>query len=123
MVNQDDNAGKRSQDKYNRSNVKQWSPRSVRWLKRNTYASRIAARHCSTIGIVCRDHRGRVQHCNKKIVGDYPVILTKTLTICEVVLISIQKRIYNVIIVSDSQIAFGSSRMLVRFRVKFLTLL
>lgn len=60
MVNQDDNAGKRSQDKYNSNNVKQWSPSSVGWLKRNTYASKIDVRHSPTIGIVYRYNIGRV---------------------------------------------------------------
>lgn len=41
MVNQDDNAGKRSQDKQKRNNVKHWSNPLVGWLNWNTGAYRI----------------------------------------------------------------------------------
>lgn len=52
MVNQDNNVGKRSQDNHKRIKVNHWNPQPVGWLKWNIDASRIDARHLSTIGIV-----------------------------------------------------------------------
>lgn len=62
-------------------------------------------KHSSTIGLVCRDKLGRVKHIDVKAIENYPFLVVKVVAILEAVTIIIQKRVYNVIIESDSQLA------------------
>lgn len=70
MVNEDYNAGKRSQDNYKKNNVKHWSPPTIGLLKGDTSYSRINARLSSTFGLVCMHNIGRVQQNSGKAIGN-----------------------------------------------------
>lgn len=61
---------------YKRNILEDWTPSLARWLKWNTYASRMNAKQSSIIGIVFRDNIGRLQYCltvgrNVSDSGDY----------------------------------------------------
>lgn len=76
----------------------------VGWLKWNKYASRIADKHAAMIINVCRDSGGRIQFANKKMIGDYPILIAEILAIQKALETVVQEKLSNVIFESDSLI-------------------
>lgn len=70
----------------------------------DTGASRLAAKHSTSISIVCRDTYDRLLYSKGKSIGDRPILLEYTLAIPEGVTNSIQVKHSLIIIQSDSQV-------------------
>lgn len=91
MNNRDDVVGSEVKNASHTYKVKHWKPPPVGWLKWNTEASRLEARHTRTINYVSKDNTGRVHYSSEKMIGDYPILLAETLVIEEAVMVVIQK--------------------------------
>lgn len=85
--------------------VKHRIPLQVGWLNWDRNASTIEVRQSTTIPMMRKDNSGRPQYNKRKIIGHCPILLVETLTIREVIMVSIQETMSNIFIESDSQIA------------------
>lgn len=75
----------------------------IGFAQMDTDASKTETKN-STISYICRDNKGRVQHLQGKVLGNSTIPVTETIVIRKAVQTTIQKRLYNIIIESDSQI-------------------
>lgn len=57
------------------------------------------------ISVICGDNIGRVRYIIEKAIGDYPILLVETMAFREAILTTIRKRLSDVVVKSDSQIA------------------
>lgn len=61
-----------------------------------------SAKHSYTVGLVCRDNFGQVQHIDSKALGDCPILVGEVVGIREAILATIQCYHRNWFSVSDS---------------------
>lgn len=80
----------------------------IKLVQAKTDASRVVTKRSATINYICRNGQRQIQYSTGKTVDDYQILITVTLATREMVKMTIQMQLSNIIVESDSQISIYS---------------
>lgn len=87
------------------------SPSFNNWLNWETDSSKIPNKNLTSIEMICRDNKRHIFFSNNNKIRDVPVLVTKTITICDALKATTFRHMNNILVKCDSQL------LLIRLRV------